>query len=125
MIRKFPIIVNNNAWTKIKQILNNTNNKYGMLFSANSGGCNGFNYELKLLDKKMTKTLENQNANFLENEKNKIYIDPIVEMYLIGTTIDFLQEDYSKNIYENKFVFIPDKNLASTCGCGTSFSPKI
>ena len=25
---------------------------------------------------------------------------------------------------ENKFIFTPDKNLATSCGCGVSFSPR-
>ena len=45
-------------------------------------------------------------------------------MYLLNTKIDFIKEDFSKNIFENKFVFIPDKDKASTCGCGVSFSLK-
>ena len=46
-------------------------------------------------------------------------------MYLFGTTIDHISEDYKKGLFENKFVFLPDKNLASSCGCGISFTPKI
>ena len=30
----------------------------------------------------------------------KIYIDPISEMYLLGTTIDYIHEDYSKGHFE-------------------------
>ena len=45
-------------------------------------------------------------------------------MFLFGTKIDFIKEDYNKNIFESKFIFIPDKNLATSCGCGISFNPK-
>ena len=44
------------------------------------------------------------------------------EMLLLGTTIDYINEDYQKQLYESKFVFIPDKKVASTCGCGVSFN---
>ena len=54
----------------------------------------------------------------------KVYIDPVSEMYLLGTTIDYMKEDYSKKIYENKFIYEVDKNLMTSCGCGISFSPK-
>ena len=60
----------------------------------------------------------------MENNGAKLLIDPLSEMYLLGTTIDYIIEDYDKGIFENKFVFIPDKNLASACGCGISFTPK-
>ena len=49
---------------------------------------------------------------------------PISEMYLLGTEIDYIEENYSRGVFENKFVFRPDKDMASTCGCGISFHPK-
>ena len=51
-------------------------------------------------------------------------MDPLAELYLLGTTIDYVKEDYSKNIIESKFVYILDKNMANSCGCGVSFNPK-
>jgi len=45
-------------------------------------------------------------------------------MYVIGTTIDYINEDYKKGIFENKFIYNVDKKLASSCGCGISFTPK-
>ena len=46
-------------------------------------------------------------------------------MFLLGTVIDHVSEDYSKGRYESKFLFKVDPKLASSCGCGISFSPKI
>lgn len=118
-----------NAWNKINSILIKSKNKNGMILSATSGGCNGFNYKLNLLDNKELDGIKNKNPNILFNKisdkiSNKLYIDPHVEMYLLGTTIDYVYEDFSKNIYENKFIFTPDKNIATSCGCGISFSIK-
>ena len=42
-------------------------------------------------------------------------------MYLIGTSIDYIHEDYTRGIYESKFVFTPNSDVAGTCGCGISF----
>ena len=109
------------AWSKIHQIIKSNSNNYALLFYANSGGCNGFNYELSTIDKKEFNDLHKPNV--LECGDNKVAVDPMSEMYLLGTTIDFVKEDYSKNIFESKFVFIPDKNMATTCGCGVSFNP--
>ena len=119
-ITKFPIIVTNNAWNKMEDILKIKKYK-GFIFSATSGGCNGFNYNLKVLDINKDKyntytTIKNNNVNIL--------IEPISEIYLIGTTIDYVSEDFKNNIFENKFIFIPNKNIATSCGCGVSFSPK-
>ena len=46
-------------------------------------------------------------------------------MYLLGTTIDYIHEDYSKGQFESKFKFELNKESMTGCGCGVSFSPKI
>ena len=120
-ITKFPIIVTNNAWNKMEDILKIK--KYqGFIFSATSGGCNGFNYNLEVLD--INKDIYNTYATIKNNNVN-ILIEPISEIYLIGTTIDYVSEDFQNNIFENKFIFTPNKNIATSCGCGISFNPKI
>ena len=60
----------------------------------------------------------------MEENNTKLVIDPLSEMYLIGTTIDYINEDFEKGVFENKFIFLADKNMATSCGCGTSFTPK-
>lgn len=121
IINKDIIKVTSSAWNKVNFILDKSNNKYGMLFSVQGGGCSGFNYKLNTIDKNI-KNLKKY--AYVENDSNRIYIDPIAEIYLIGTTIDYINEDFSKDIYESKFKFIPEKDRASTCGCGISFTPK-
>jgi len=119
-----PKIINitSNAWKKIETIMHKSNNTQ-MLFSVKGGGCNGFNYNLNLIDK--NNIPENlKKFNYVNNDKYKVYIDPLSEIYLIDTTIDYLNEDFEKNIYESKFVYIRDKSDVSTCGCGISFLPK-
>ena len=120
-----PVQVTNSAWLKIDDILEKRE-KHLFFFSASSGGCNGFNYDLSLM--KMEEYLDEieklKNYTLLENGKSKIFIDPIAEMLLFGTTIDYIEEDWNKGIFENKFIFIPDKNLVTACGCGVSFTPK-
>ena len=135
-----PIIsVTEHAWEKMASISKHQNNNQ-FLFSANGGGCNGFNYSLTLLDEDIDSVDELKNADTItndtitndtiENEKNEeneditIVIDPMAEMLIIGTTIDYVSEDYVKGVFENKFVFTPDKNLATSCGCGVSFALK-
>ena len=125
----FPITITNNAWSKITEILKTKTNNY-FLFSAVGGGCNGFNYNFKLIDEEKYDKLYNSDTSskikpsMIENKNKRVIIDPTSEMFLLGTTIDYIAENYDKSIFENKFVFIPDKNLASTCGCGVSFTPK-
>ena len=119
------IKVTTNAWKKITDILKKSNNNIGFIYSASSGGCNGFNFELNLLNKDNHKQIINNKFHtVLNNEDSKIYVDPLSELYLLGTTIDYIQEDYSKGHYESKFDFKINKELMTSCGCGISFSLK-
>jgi len=127
-IKKFPIIVTDNAWNRIIKI-SKTQKTERFLFSAKGGGCNGFNYKLNLIDNKEYENICNTRLNkikpsIIKRDNTEIMIDPMSEFLLIGTTIDYIHEDYSNGIFENKFVFITDKTLASSCGCGVSFTPK-
>lgn len=126
-----PLIsVTSAAWKKIDEIIQKKQ-AHSFLFSAIPGGCNGFNYNLKLLDETNFKKTFNEYTNgnkikstIIENNNSKIFVDPLSEMFLLGTTIDYIDEDYDKGIFENKFIFLPNKELMSTCGCGISFTPK-
>jgi len=125
-IKKNPIIITDNAYDKMGKILSKKNN-HAFLFSADSGGCNGFNYSLKLIHKNQINELfENEKIppSRIEEKNIQVYIDPLSEIFLLGTTIDYVNENIDKGIFENKFIFIPDKQLATSCGCGISFMPK-
>ena len=125
MNRINPINVTKNAWKQMTKVIQITENQYGFLYSASSGGCNGFNFELDLLDKETyQKIINNKFHTVINDESSKLYVDPISEMYLLGTTIDYISEDYKNGVFESKFKFIINKDLMSSCGCGISFSPK-
>ena len=119
-----PIKITQTAWKKLFDISRQSNNNR-FLFSASSGGCNGFNFNLNLLKKDETILLgKRRKPTIITNDNITVYIDPLSELYLLGTTIDYINQDYKKNIFESKFIFDIDKELASTCGCGISFTPK-
>lgn len=105
-------------------VLGKSPDKYGFMFSASSGGCNGFNFDLCLLDAGAHSEVQKRRPQILENGKARLFIDPVTEMYLLGTKIDYIEEDYSNDQYESKFSFTVNKDLASSCGCGISFTPK-
>ena len=109
----------------MSKILQLSNNKYGFIYSASSGGCNGFNFNLKLLDNELFKQITQTKFHSVLNEGDtKLFIDPVSEMYLLGTTIDYVSEDFTKGEFESKFQFKINKDKMSSCGCGISFSPK-
>jgi iron-sulfur cluster assembly accessory protein len=118
------INVTRSAWIKMENIMHKSKNKIGFIFGVTSGGCNGFNFDLKVIDEENLKEFNRLKPSKLEYKNVTLYIDPLSEMHLIGTTIDYIHEDYSKGIYENKFNYIVDQKLASSCGCGVSFMPK-
>ena len=123
---RHPVNITKNAWNKMQQIYQKTNNT-SFLFAANPGGCGGLNYEFKNIDSNAISELLKGSKlplTSLEHEGLKVYIDPLSEMYLLGTDIDYIPEDYSRGIYESKFSFNPNKDVAGTCGCGISFYMK-
>ena len=108
----------------MSSIMEKSNNKNGFIFGVDSGGCNGFNFNLQLIKGGELKKIIRNKPNIIQDCNVKVYIDPLSELYLIGTEIDFLEEDYNKGIFESKFIYNVDKTMASTCGCGISFTPK-
>ena len=121
--RSKGIMVSDNAWKKMNTIYNSTNYNT-FLFAANSGGCGGLNYYFKNVNPMTILEMDKGHKLPLTKIKNdilEVYVEPLSEMYLLGTTIDYISEDYNKNIYESKFVFIRDKDIVNTCGCGESF----
>ena len=102
--------VTKNAWKKMHSIMKSSKNKFGFLFSASSGGCSGFNFNLNLLDKSTYHDLNNTRfINVLNDKNTTLFIDPLSEMHLLGTTIDYVKEDIQNGLFESKFVFNIDK----------------
>ena len=120
---KSIINVTNNAWKKIGLICKKSKNN-NFIFSVTSGGCNEFNFNLNLLKNEDYNKIINQKPSVLSYNNTNVYIEPLSEMYLIGTTIDYIEEDVNNSVFESKFVYKIDRNIASSCGCGVSFMPK-
>ena len=87
-------------------------------------GCNGNKYVMKYCAPRQEGPFDEvieQNGRFAYGETCvglKVVVDADSLMYMLGTKIDFKEDDISA-----EFVF--DNPLAtSTCGCGESFSTK-
>ncbi len=110
--KSYPITITNNAWTKLEQIFNANKNK-GFMFSAEGGGCNGFNYKLKPTDEIPDKLDE-----IVKVEDFEIHVCNSSVMHLLGTNIDWKEDIMGQGFhFENPMA-------QSKCGCGTSFSSK-
>ena len=121
---KLPVSLTKRAEVRLSELCR-AKDAHGFVFSAESGGCSGLNYKLKSV-KDQSEVLRLKTGNLsishVQLPQGKLYVDPMSEMFLIGTEIDYVPEDIENNVFDSKFVFNNDG--AMTCGCGSSFVPK-
>ena len=107
---KLVITLSDNAANRIKEIMsNNEKNSIGVRVGVKSGGCAGMSYIMEYA-KEINPTDE-----IIEDKGVKVFIDPSAIMYLLGTEMDYKQEQFSST-----FVF-KNPNETERCGCGESF----
>jgi iron-sulfur cluster assembly protein len=107
---KQVITLSDNAASRIKEILSNDETKsIGVRVGVKSGGCAGMSYIMEY-----TKEI-NPTDEIIEDKGVKVFIDPGAIMYLLGTEMDYKQEQFSST-----FVF-KNPNETERCGCGESF----
>lgn len=133
---KAPILqVTENALKRIQYLLEQRGKpSAGVRVGVRSGGCSGLAYTFEYADEihpydeviSLTSSLHNggiaeQNlsteiATNHSPSEIKILIDPKAMMFLLGTTMDFVEEKFKSG-----FVFI-NPNEKGRCGCGESFN---
>jgi len=107
---KQVITLSDNAANRIKEIISNDETKsVGVRVGVKSGGCAGMSYIMEYA-KEINPTDE-----IIEDKGVKVFIDPGATMYLLGTEMDYKQEQFSST-----FVF-KNPNETERCGCGESF----
>jgi iron-sulfur cluster assembly accessory protein len=98
---------------KAKEYLTNTaisKDKPYVRFSVKGGGCAGFKYEWEFADELVEDTIK-----FDLNEGKSLLIDKVAEMYILGCTIDYVEE------LGGSYLNVINPNATSSCGCGESF----
>lgn len=108
------IKITDSAAAQIKVLLEKSEPRAeALLVSVVGGGCSGYKYKIEYLDK-----LENKPEFAEEVTKDGItvVIDPMAEVYIVGTTMDYV-ETLSSSGFEFK-----NPNQTAGCGCGKSFS---
>jgi iron-sulfur cluster assembly protein len=81
----------------------------GLRVGVKGGGCSGLSYFVEF-DQKKEKDSE------FEFGGVKVFVDPKSDLYLNGTTLDYVD-----TLQEKGFRF-GNPNASKTCGCGESFS---
>ena len=82
----------------------------GIRIGVKSGGCSGLKYFIEYADE------IRQFDEVLNDKEVTIIIDPKALMYLLGTEMDYVTEEFKAG-----FTFI-NPNEKGKCGCGSSFN---
>ncbi|MFI4819126.1 MAG: iron-sulfur cluster insertion protein ErpA [Enterobacterales bacterium] len=112
-IKNLNIYFTDNAAMRVKYLISKKKKiNLKLRIYITGGGCNGFKYNFKL-DNKVNKTdfiIKNKNKN------EKLIVDNISLQYLIGSSIDYINE-----IQCSRFI-VKNQKYNKTCSCGYSFS---
>lgn len=82
----------------------------GIKVGVKTGGCSGLQYEFEYADQIPA------GCEVVKDKGVTIIIEPAAILYLVGTTLDFIDETVRSG-----FVF-QNPNAKASCGCGESFS---
>jgi len=115
--RKAVIDLSKNAVERLKylQQRSGTDSNTFRLGVKEASGCVGAAYSLQFDDKSKSKPALDETV-FDEESGIKVVVDPAALMYVIGTTMDYVEGDA-----ESQFIFY-NPNATAVCGCGQSFS---
>ena len=84
-------------------------NMEGLRVGVKAGGCSGMTYFIEYAEG------QNDFEEVVEDKGVKIFIDPTAVMFLIGSEMDYVEEQF-----QTGFVF-KNPNEKDRCGCGESF----
>lgn len=106
-----PLIsISDTAHERILQLLDKRGKESaGIKVGVRSRGCSGLSYTIEYADE------VSEFDEVVEKDGIKVLIDPKAVMFLIGTTMDYVEEELKSG-----FTFI-NPNEKGRCGCGESF----
>ena len=98
------------AQEQISKLLIDNNNAIGLKIGLSTKGCAGLSYTMEYVNESSI-----QGCELVNDYKFPLFIDNKAVMYVIGTEMDFIKEEYGE-----RFIF-KNPNQTSECGCGESF----
>lgn len=106
-----PIYFSDSAANRVKALIEEENNpSLKLRVYVTGGGCSGFSYGFTFDEK------TNDDDTLIENSGVTLSVDPMSLQYLVGGTVDFID-----NLEGSRFL-VNNPNATATCGCGSSFS---
>ena len=109
-MREKVIKLSDNAAIRIKNIMSKAKKSVvGVRVGVKSGGCAGMSYVMEYAED------VKPNEEVVEDKGVKVIVDPAAIIYLLGTEMDYREENFS-----SQFVF-KNPNETERCGCGESF----
>ncbi|MDP4708572.1 MAG: iron-sulfur cluster assembly accessory protein [Rickettsiaceae bacterium] len=111
MSTKAIMSLTDNAVQQVQALLSQRGKpSLGIRIGVKSGGCSGLKYFVEYAD------VKNPFDEIIETKDVTILIDPKALMYLLGTEMDFVVEEFKSG-----FTFT-NPNEKGKCGCGSSFN---
>ncbi|MRI33439.1 iron-sulfur cluster insertion protein ErpA [Endozoicomonas sp. OPT23] len=106
-----PIELTETAANKVKQLLDDEDNKSMRLRAyVTGGGCSGFQYGFKFDDQLA------DDDTLIKRNGAEMAVDSLSYQYLVGAVVD-----YEEGLEGSRFL-VKNPNATATCGCGSSFS---
>ncbi len=99
-----------NAQKQIAELLSKQEDSIGLKIGLNTKGCAGLSYTMDYANNDNIEGYELVNGYDFP-----LYIDNKAIMYVIGTEMDYIKEEFGE-----RFIF-NNPNQTSECGCGESF----
>lgn len=111
---KAALAMTESAAERIRELLEsrkeNGDEAIAVRIGVRTRGCNGLSYTMNYASEKAKFEEE------VEQHGAKIFVEPKALMHVIGTTMDFVEDDLT-----SEFVF-HNPNAEASCGCGESFT---
>ncbi|MEK9885780.1 MAG: iron-sulfur cluster assembly accessory protein [Pelagibacteraceae bacterium] len=102
--------LSSSAQKQVASLLKKNEKALGLRIGLNTKGCAGLSYMMEYATDENTKDCE-----LVNSYEFPLYIDNKAIMYVIGTEMDFITEEFGERFTFN------NPNQTSECGCGESF----